>query len=119
MSKGPEEIASRIRAGKSKVYRNLGAFLLRRADGDSIAGTPMAVFTWAEKLGLADGARNDQITQLGRDVAALLRPTPWSATTIELRCGSESWRHLITVGLAYRIAELLTADDLAKAKAYE
>jgi hypothetical protein len=112
---------------------NLRALLLRLLDGESLrqegfSGVLM-VLEQAESLGLADTDHACTLTPLGREVAELLRPAPWSAFMDD---GGSLWltslddrRARFTGGsperdvLASRIAELLNRDVLEQAKRYQ
>jgi hypothetical protein len=101
---------------------NLRALLLRLLDGEPWnENTPLiATLEQAFSLGLATPY---DVTPLGREVAEQLRPEPWRVGTSDaglavvdasgaMRCACEE------MAVAIRIAALLTADDLAQAKAY-
>ncbi len=106
---------------------NLRAFLLRRLDGDSLGGTVFSVWEQAKRLGLTVG---DNLTTLGREVAELLRPRPWSARQTNVVRYKNTYMGCLLYpdgeeaaefGLfadAQRAAELFTKADLDAAKSY-
>lgn len=125
--KGPAEIAAAIRSEESAEHRNLRAFLLRRIDGDR-HDAPLGLWSSARDHGLIDDERG-YLTPLGREVADLLRPKPWRVWPLPWSQESLSdewgvghaprWMARCTTQVdAERIALLLTADDLARAKDY-
>lgn len=75
--------------------------------------------------GLLYDHRSDRygLTPLGREVAEACRPKPWTASGVELGWlidpEGEAVGQIETHEVAARIAALLTADDLAKAKRFE
>ena len=119
----PEKIAANL--AKTPRGRNVLALLLRLADGDGLRAPVSGVMQAAkdaEENGLGHGA---SLTSIGRSVAEACRPKPWTAVATEVKpdmvCvlvspdGDDTWH----VGPhAERIAALLTADDLARAKRF-
>jgi hypothetical protein len=109
---------------------NLRALLLRVADSDDWQGgcfkAPTLARLAAREAGLVEPT-SPSLTPLGRAVAERLRPEPWCVragddrgrNVFDVERGNrEPWAQLENEGMATRIAALLTADDLAQAKAY-
>lgn len=126
-------IAARIQPDGPGVRQaqlhNLRAMLLRLADGDDLPhglwDLQAKIFAMGRRRGLItslDGVA--ELTDLGRKVAELLRPKPWIATHAIVHGhvyypSGEIAFQVLDRALADRVAELLTADELARAKTYQ
>jgi hypothetical protein len=108
---------------------NLRALVLRLADDDDLSGSlPITVYEVGGSLKLLLWSGHDRLSDLGHEVAELVRPARWRI--IELAdadnvIGPSGFafpvHHLSdgSIGLAKRVVDLLNADDLAAAKRYE
>jgi hypothetical protein len=121
---------------------NLRALLLRMADGQDWRAVPWGSAAWARQrgtrqpdneallladdMGLAIGRdpAPEHLTPLGREVAERMRPKPWTTKPGgyggEMLVDPEGFTKVVHPGiaLAMRCADLLTRDDLDKAKTY-
>jgi hypothetical protein len=138
----PAAIAKSIKPEKSVAQHNLRALLLRLADGEgwrTVGGvrekSAESALNNAKRRGL--GRWPDmmvggpfELTPLGSEVAELLRPRRWRVEVEGKRWavfGGESTLQPYAfargsqggLDACNRIADLLTADDLARAKTYK
>jgi hypothetical protein len=103
---------------------NLRAMLLRGLAGKHIrdrGNADVAACVEAEALGLIETSFHVSLTDLGREVAEILRPKPWSVPDQLWLYDSDNWPAAKFEGsaLARRVAELLTADDMRAATNYK
>jgi hypothetical protein len=129
----PATIAASIDTATREGH-NLRTLLLRLLDespwiGD-VGNQDAACDAWelAERLGLAPRDPPCNLTPLGREVAERLRPEPCRVVNLSgprmkrrvlaVMRGAVCWARCTQDEHAERIAALLTADDLAQAKAY-
>jgi hypothetical protein len=125
-------VAARIDISTSAGH-NLLALLLLLLGGDDWSGTDidcgLVAYGHAERQGLVKPFGNpDPLTELGRKVAELLRPKPWTAALSSPVTGcrpmlfgpdSLGVARFISLEVAQRVAGCMTAEAERNARAYK